>query len=591
MMPTQLATNLPSISGADGVAASLFGGQKGMGQELFDTVLKESMANGAGQTPDTIMLNLFRNVLKEQGSGTVNGLVQSVHSIKSFLDRIEPLIPVMGKLRIPSQAVPSLRALLESLGISSKEASSFIQAASDPQGFVRMDRLWVRLKEKAGSEDSGKDTPTIPLTQAPLVAQMLSAIGMEASQVKALIEKATIGEGGLDSQVIIKAVKAHLADAGVSQIDNAQDSFSRALGMLFTTTESGLLAQEPQLVSLMKSMAQDPSLTQQKRIKQEMGALLQEKGIPPQEVKAFLENFSVAQAKELLKVSQGFEGNGSFGEISTLFSQVKMTTENPNVSKADPQNIMDILFKEDVSKTDSADKKVTSTASNAGAKPASGLANLAEANGTTTTKKADQNAQSGGNTSVLETPTLSNGETLLAGGKFIVVGGAAGLTSAGGSNSAPQVPVEATVRPPVVLPEPLPKILDRMVWMVQEGVQKTTIQLSPPELGRIQLNLVIENGHIHGLMGTESHAVKELIDANLNQLKTQLEAQGFSVQSFDVMVGLNQHQGPGHGSAWQWEPQSGGGTHPEDEVIAAPEEVGGSYDGYSGDGYQISVRV
>jgi flagellar hook-length control protein FliK len=585
MMPIQLATNLPSIGGADGVEVSLFGGQKGLGQELFGTVLKERMANATGQTPDTIILNLFRNVLKEQGSGATNGLAQSAHSIKSFLDGIEPLIPVMGKLRIPSQAVPSLRALLESLGISSKEASSLIQAASDPQGFVRMDRLWVRLKEKAGSEDNGEDTPTIPLNQAPLVAQMLSAIGMEASQVKALIEKATIGEVGLDSQVIIKAVKAHLADAGkVSQVESVQGSFSRALGLLFTTTESGLLAQEPQLLSLMKSMAQGPSLTQQERIKQEMGALLQEKGIPPQEVKAFLENLSVAQAKELLNVSQGLQGNGSSGELSTLLSQVKVASENPSVSKGDPQNIMDILFKENSGQKDSADKKAFSTALNAGG------VKLAEADGSTT-KSKDQSAHSEGSASVLETPPSSNGETLLAGGKFIVVGGAAGLTSAGGSKSAPQVPVDATVRPPVVLPEPLPKILDRMVWMVQEGVQKTTIELSPPELGRIQLNLVIENGRIHGLMGTESHAVKELIDANLNQLKTQLEAQGFSVQSFDVMVGLNQHQRPDHGSAWQWEPQSGGGTYSEDDVIEAPEAVGGTYDGYSVEGYQINVRV
>jgi len=216
----------------------------------------------------------------------------------------------------------------------------------------------------------------------------------------------------------------------------------------------------------------------------------------------------------------------------------------------------------------------------------------AEAEGSaTTTKKADPNSHSAGNASVLEGPSPSNGETLTAGGKSIMVGGAAELTSAPNSKSAPQAPADSTLRAPVVLPEPLPRILDRMVWMVQGGVQKTTVELSPPELGRIQLNLVIENGQIRAMMGTESPMVKELIEANLSQLRTQLEAQGFSVQSFEVMVGLNQHERPDHESAWQWESQSADANPLKDENGMGPEAVGESYDGYSGDSHQINVRV
>ena len=40
-------------------------------------------------------------------------------------------------------------------------------------------------------------------------------------------------------------------------------------------------------------------------------------------------------------------------------------------------------------------------------------------------------------------------------------------------------------------------------------------------------------------MGAESNVVKELIEANLNQLKQQLSDQGLVIDSFKVMVGLD----------------------------------------------------
>jgi hypothetical protein len=40
-------------------------------------------------------------------------------------------------------------------------------------------------------------------------------------------------------------------------------------------------------------------------------------------------------------------------------------------------------------------------------------------------------------------------------------------------------------------------------------------------------------------MGAESVATKELIEAGLGQLRQQLSDQGFIVEKFEVMVGLN----------------------------------------------------
>jgi flagellar hook-length control protein FliK len=360
--------------------------------------------------------------------------------------------------------------------------------------------------------------------------------------------------------------------------------------MLCTTTETGLLAKEPQLMALVKGMADGPSTVQQERIKQEIGALLQEKGIPPEEVKAFLENLTVAQAKDLLKVSQGAWVNGPAPEGSANVAQVRVESEKQRAPTADPQNVVDILSKDSADQKDPAAKKAAFASSYSGANPAGGIGAETESNATTA-KKSDQNSPAAGNVSVLETPAQTSGETLTAAAKPGMIGFSGEVPSAAASKSAPQPPVESSLRAPVVLPEPLPKILDRMVWMVQGGIQRTTVELSPPELGKIQLSLVIENGQIRAVLGTESLAVKELIDANLNQLSSQLESLGFSVQSFQVMVGLNQHERPDQGSAWQWESPSDGGDPPEEEPGVGTEASGGGYNGYSGDGQHISVRV
>ncbi len=78
-----------------------------------------------------------------------------------------------------------------------------------------------------------------------------------------------------------------------------------------------------------------------------------------------------------------------------------------------------------------------------------------------------------------------------------------------------------------------------MLFMFRGGVEKSRMVINPPELGRLDLDLTIRHGHIHANFGAESLAVKEIIEANLSQLRNQLSDQGFIVDKFEVMVGLS----------------------------------------------------
>jgi len=75
--------------------------------------------------------------------------------------------------------------------------------------------------------------------------------------------------------------------------------------------------------------------------------------------------------------------------------------------------------------------------------------------------------------------------------------------------------------------------------MMKAGKQQARIQLSPPELGHIDLRLVIDQGHLQAHLGTENPLVKEMIESNLSQLKQQLAGLGFVVEEFSVHVGAD----------------------------------------------------
>ena len=73
--------------------------------------------------------------------------------------------------------------------------------------------------------------------------------------------------------------------------------------------------------------------------------------------------------------------------------------------------------------------------------------------------------------------------------------------------------------------------------MLSQGENRISIKLHPPELGKIQVELIVKDNHVNARLHTENAAVKEVIMTNLGQLKSNIENAGISVQRFDVEVG------------------------------------------------------
>jgi flagellar hook-length control protein FliK len=91
-------------------------------------------------------------------------------------------------------------------------------------------------------------------------------------------------------------------------------------------------------------------------------------------------------------------------------------------------------------------------------------------------------------------------------------------------------------------------------FLMSSGESKVTMQLQPPELGKVEVELFMKDKQISAKINTENIAVKEVILSNLDQLKSNLANAGNHIDKFEVEVGgfknnFDQHLGgEGNGS-------------------------------------------
>jgi flagellar hook-length control protein FliK len=90
---------------------------------------------------------------------------------------------------------------------------------------------------------------------------------------------------------------------------------------------------------------------------------------------------------------------------------------------------------------------------------------------------------------------------------------------------------------PVLQEKMVHQVENSIKLLISNGESRATIQLHPPELGRIQVDLVIHDHQVTAKINTENTAVKEVILTNLDQLKSNLANAGTQINKFDVEVG------------------------------------------------------
>lgn len=80
------------------------------------------------------------------------------------------------------------------------------------------------------------------------------------------------------------------------------------------------------------------------------------------------------------------------------------------------------------------------------------------------------------------------------------------------------------------------EITDRINMGVKRGEFRLALQIHPPSLGKVHVELSMKDNQLRAMIMAESTQAKQLLDANIDQLKTCLENQNIEIEKISVHV-------------------------------------------------------
>jgi hypothetical protein len=151
------------------------------------------------------------------------------------------------------------------------------------------------------------------------------------------------------------------------------------------------------------------------------------------------------------------------------------------------------------------------------------------------------------------------------------------VRSPGVTDGSPDKPAEAaaavkgrdTAAAPVKT-DVFDQIVQRAAVHVKNGQGEIRIDLKPEFLGHVRLQIVTENQQVTVRIHTELPMVREMIESNIQQLKSDLQQQGLRVERVDVAVADDPRQHP------ERQAQTGAGRkgHAVGDVAPVADETG-----------------
>ena len=122
--------------------------------------------------------------------------------------------------------------------------------------------------------------------------------------------------------------------------------------------------------------------------------------------------------------------------------------------------------------------------------------------------------------------------------------------------------------------EIIKQVVERAAINLNSGRTVIRINLKPESLGHLRLQITTENHQVMLKIMTEVPFVKEIIENNINQLKTALHVHGLQIDDFDVFVA---HDSDQHGGGYENAKFSSMGNGPlkedMDDILSEEEHV------------------
>jgi len=120
-----------------------------------------------------------------------------------------------------------------------------------------------------------------------------------------------------------------------------------------------------------------------------------------------------------------------------------------------------------------------------------------------------------------------------------------------------EISTKGDITTPVQFQDVFDQITDSAMNMMKKSYNRIVVTLDPPNLGTLNMDVKVHNDTVTMLLVADNHDVKQILNSNLEQLKTALQGQGLNIDRFDVLVQDRQYDG-------NQSFQPGGGTHFEE---------------------------
>lgn len=169
-----------------------------------------------------------------------------------------------------------------------------------------------------------------------------------------------------------------------------------------------------------------------------------------------------------------------------------------------------------------------------------------------------------------ETTSVSN-----AGGEVehstIITAGELSLRSSGTTAGKPAEPVMQTSQ---FAKEMTQFVVNKLDIVQQKGFSEATISLRPEHLGKLDVQITLQNGQLVARFMTEHTMAKDMLEQQMTQLRSSLQAQGIQVERLEVTqnssIGSQMYQDGGRhpGSNSQQQRRSREREEQSDDAIA-----------------------
>jgi flagellar hook-length control protein FliK len=124
-------------------------------------------------------------------------------------------------------------------------------------------------------------------------------------------------------------------------------------------------------------------------------------------------------------------------------------------------------------------------------------------------------------------------------------------------------------------------LADRVSFMVDNGWSSAKLQVNPPQLGPIELQIAVQGDHAQVLMSTHSALTRDALESSVPKLREMLSSQGFTQVNVDVSQRSFQERSA-YTPPYAWTPSNANSTAPAAaSSTAVPRTLLGAVDAYA----------